>query len=423
MTAPPATYASLKRVLGVAKEATPGTPVNPTMFIPFTKFDWNDKPTWLMDQGVRGVMANDSFAVIQGVEVGEIDFEGPAYADTVGFLLGNLLGDVTATGTATAPTGTLSALSNVGATSVSSSVSIPASTLIQIDTGINAEIVTTTGAPTGAGPFTIPVPALTKAHANGVAITAVQSTGSFAHAFSLMNSGAGTGQVAGTAQPTAHTFTQFYGPAATSGTRQFTFGCVTEVGFKWNAESEFLTVTAKIVAYISNIPGSGPTAVYTGALPLASWRGQLGIGGPASGGTLVASAESGEFNLKRDVKPKFTAQNSQNPYFFQRGGVTADFKNVFVMADESQYLNMRNNTQPQYQFVLSNGLTGASALGFQFDMQAAAFTEAKPDFGEEAIRLAVTGKGVLNTTNAGFTGGYSPAKVTITNAVTPGTYL
>lgn len=81
-----------------------------------------------------------------------------------------------AAGAAVAPTGTLSAGSLVGATTVSSSVSIPANTLIRIDVGALAEFVTTTGAPSGAGPFTIPVPALTQAHSSGVAITAITTS-------------------------------------------------------------------------------------------------------------------------------------------------------------------------------------------------------------------------------------------------------
>lgn len=64
-------------------------------------------------------------------------------------------------------TGTITA-SLAGATSLTSTVSIPSGTAIVVDpTGANPEYVTTTGAPSGAGPFTIPVPALAFAHANG----------------------------------------------------------------------------------------------------------------------------------------------------------------------------------------------------------------------------------------------------------------
>lgn len=68
--------------------------------------------------------------------------------------------------------GTLSAASSVGATSVSSSVSFASGTKIVIGAGTaNAETVTTTGAPTGAGPYAIPVPALANTHASAAPIS------------------------------------------------------------------------------------------------------------------------------------------------------------------------------------------------------------------------------------------------------------
>lgn len=68
--------------------------------------------------------------------------------------------------------GTLSAGVSAGATSISSSVSFPSGTKIRIDpNGANPEVVTTTGAPTGAGPYTIPVPALGFLHNSGVGVS------------------------------------------------------------------------------------------------------------------------------------------------------------------------------------------------------------------------------------------------------------
>jgi hypothetical protein len=70
--------------------------------------------------------------------------------------------------------GTLSAASSAGATSVSSSVSYPAGTIVAVETGTaNAELATVASAgPTGSGPYTIPLVApLTNAHASGVRIS------------------------------------------------------------------------------------------------------------------------------------------------------------------------------------------------------------------------------------------------------------
>lgn len=418
-----AVYPSAKQTLGVAVEASPGTPLAPTAWIPVTKLDWNDKPTWLEDKALRGSMGNDAYGIIQGVELGELTIEGPAYMDTVPFFVANLLGDVTTTGTATAPTGTLSSGAAAGATSVSSSVSIPTGTLIQIDVGNLAEIVTTSGPPTGTGPYTIPVPALAKSHLSGVAITAIATTGPNQHAISLLNSGQGRGQGTNSCQPSTLTISQYYGPAAGSGGRQFTSVVITEITFKWNAESEFLTYSAKGMAWISSIPASLANPTYTTVQPIASWQGVLGLAGPASGGTQVKTIESGEYTLKRDASAKFTGQNSQNPYIIARGGASATWKSAFIAADESPLLYMRNNTQPVYQFLLSNGLSGAAAAAMQIDMQQAAFTEVKPNFGKELIGFDASGKAVFNTTNAGYSGLESPIKVTFTNAIAAGTFV
>jgi hypothetical protein len=70
---------------------------------------------------------------------------------------------------AVAPT-TLSALTVAAATSFTTAATIPAGSYVVVDTGLNAEVVQT-GAPSGAGPFTIPVTTpggLSKAHASGV---------------------------------------------------------------------------------------------------------------------------------------------------------------------------------------------------------------------------------------------------------------
>lgn len=413
------TYPSVKRALGIGVEAKTavGTPVNASGWLPIDidGFNWNDKPTWLTDMGLRLAMGNDAFAVVQGVQIGELDLKGPAFGDELGYLCGNILGDVVETGVTTTPTGVLSAPSIVGATSVTSSVSIPTTTLIQIDVGVNAEIVTTTGVPTGA--FTIPVPALTKPHLSGVAITAINAA-PITHAFALLN-GFGPGV---TSQPSTHTLTQYYGPTPTSGSRQFSSTCLSELTFAFNAETTFLTYSAKAMSLASTPAAALPSPTFTSSVPVAAWRATLGIAGTAVGSP-VLTVESGEFSIKRALKAFYTAQNSQAPYVIQRGGLSVDWKLSFIVVDESVLNYMRNNTQPQLQFVLSNGLTGANLISFTFDLQVAAFTEAKPNFGSEVIKIDAAGKGVFNTTNVGYSGGQGPIKVTLGNAIPANTYV
>ena len=100
--AAPVVYPTSAQFSGVAKEVltTPGTPVAMTAALLTDNFVWADTPIWLPDQAYRGVMGNDSFNEIEGVYTCAVTCGGPVFADTIGYVLGNILGDITTTGTA-----------------------------------------------------------------------------------------------------------------------------------------------------------------------------------------------------------------------------------------------------------------------------------------------------------------------------------
>ncbi|MCI3277656.1 phage tail tube protein [Streptomyces cylindrosporus] len=412
----PTTYAPAKQFVGIAPETSQGTPVAMTTTILVDEAKPKDNPTWLDDKSWRGSMATDAFAKIQGVKMAEFELGGPAYGDGLGFFLRNILGDLAYTGTSTGSGGTtLSASAAAGAASISTVATIPNGTIIQIGTGATAEVFTT-GTPTGSGPYTIPLTTpsggLAFAHASAQPVQPV--TGPYTQAHSLLNSGTG--------QPPSHTITHFLGPTATSGARQYPGACLSELGLKWNAESELLTWSGKATTWPSVALGSAPVAAPSTVLPVASWRMQVGIGGPAAGGTLVATITDGELTIKRELSPYFTANGVQTPYIIQRGGLSVEGKLNFVAADESPLLYMLNNSQPQLQILLDNGLSGTNKITFQVDCQIAAFTESEPDGSKSAVEYGNSWTAVLNTTNAGGSGGYSPVKVSVTNNVPAGTY-
>lgn len=88
--------------LGIAKETRPAggvapTPVAATDFIPFTSINVMDNINYLDDKGIRGSMV-DEYDVIQGTIHSEIEFAGDVFADTIGYPLAGVLGDVTVTG-------------------------------------------------------------------------------------------------------------------------------------------------------------------------------------------------------------------------------------------------------------------------------------------------------------------------------------
>jgi hypothetical protein len=90
---------SVRSYLGVAKEVTPATAVPATAFIPVAKDSLKpvDIIAPLYDTGLRGSMA-ENYNYIQGRRHTEIDVAGPAFADTVGWWLGSIMGSVATTG-------------------------------------------------------------------------------------------------------------------------------------------------------------------------------------------------------------------------------------------------------------------------------------------------------------------------------------
>src|SRR2546430_6007841 len=97
----PTTYPSQRQFVGVAKETTPGTPVAMTSTLLVDTFDPEDKVTGLIDQAMRGSMAQE-YNYVPGVKHSEFSGKGPMLMDGAGFILMNILGDITTTG-ASAP--------------------------------------------------------------------------------------------------------------------------------------------------------------------------------------------------------------------------------------------------------------------------------------------------------------------------------
>lgn len=422
----PATFASARQFVGIALEATPGTPIAMTNTAIVAKLDWEDKPKWLDDKGWRQWMSPLAGRQ-QGVLINEFSMSGHFFGDVMPFFLANIFGDMVPTGTTGSPSTTLAAAvllptPSVPVTSISTAASIPAGTTIMIDSGAAAEI-RKTGTPSGAGPYTIPFAAgersLLYAHANSTPVIGVVAP--FTEAFSVLNSGAAA--VYGQGQPPTHTVTHYQGVTATVGARQFPGACCSELSFELNAETDLVKFDSKWSSWPSVIAPALPVSAPSAVLPIASWRGAVGIGGPATGGTKVTALPSLKVMFKRKLEPDWTISGVQTPYIIQRGGLDVSADMEIIAADESQYLNMMNNSQPIFQAIVGNGLGGASNVQLQIDANAASFHAAKMESGKENIRYKISWDGISNTTNAGGSGGGSPAKVTVTNATAPNLYM
>lgn len=303
--------------VGLAKEATQGTWLTPTYYLPCTKLDFEVHYDQLQDLSYRN---NDSNlqGLYQGAGDSAVDIEFNAYPDSIGYALRIIGPDTVTPGVST----TLSASTIAGATSISTAASIPLGSTIQIDTGSKVEYATT-GTPTGAGPYTIPIttPAtgLTFAHTSAVAVIS-QTT----HTFK---------QNATVAKPT-YSLTQHNGFEAWGYT-----GCMlSDVGIKVDPKG-IATVNAKYLGWIPAVQSATPT--FSEPPPFLGWQFAMTNAGATSTRGLTY-----DINLKRPVEAIHASNGTQQPREVFSGVLDADitYKAIYESdADYNLYLQALQN--------------------------------------------------------------------------------
>lgn len=400
----PVTYPGARTFVNAGVETQQGTVATTLVTMPMESFGPQDVPSWIEDKSLYGDMA-----ALHGLQQGgvhsEFSFAGPYFGDYSPMLLHNLLGDLSEDGTYTGSnTTTLSSQANPGATSITVGLSLTSGMVVAIGVGTaSCEVRTLTS--TGTSPtFAVP---LLYTHAAAQVVRPTQAP--WSHAESLLN----TAQ----AQPGSLSFVDWQGLTPTTQARQYTGCCLSEAVIKGSAESEFVSMSGKGLGWLSAAAVSLPVAGATSAQPIAAWRALLGIAGPASGGTQTKQISDWTFTIARQLKAITTAQGTQNPYIIQRGNLAVSGQITVAVPNDETWLNyMLQNTQPQLQFVLSNGLAGANLLSLQVDIQTGAYKTAVIQK-NEAMAYTLTFDAPANVTNAGATGGRSPIKITTQNAV------
>lgn len=243
-----------------------------------------------------------------------------------------------------------------------------------------------------------------------IATSGPDVNGIYDHSITLLNSGTG--------QPPSHTLIDWQGPTATSHARVYPGACLSELVIKGNPESTLLEWSGKGEAYWSSAyPAVEPTPVGLPTIgPAAAWRMELGVGGALPGAKNVTIREW-EITITRKISVQHTSQNSQDPFVIQRGelDVTGKFF-VSKAADETVLTYLRDNSQPQLQFLLSNGGAAGLLQSLQVDVQAAAFDMVEINRGDPAVGYDATWRGLNNSTNVGASGGFGPAEFLIRNA-------
>jgi len=331
-------YPVSAKFAGVSKDAGDGTPVAMVDNLNTTTFDFVDTPVWINDASNIGGM-DATGTQTQGKIYCAVNAGGNVFTDTFPYLLANILGDVTTTGTAS--------------------------------------------------PFT--------------------------HKASLLNPAAGNSY---RAQPVSNTFTAYNGVAASTGAWQIASAALSQLVIEFDASSGLLTWTCTANGWPSVIAAVRPTSAPSTVKPIAAWRGQMGLGGPASGGTLLANLATAKITINREIENQFMADGTQNPTGIGRGAISTAFEATFLAQDNVVWTDMIQNTKPQVQWLFNV----AAGQQVQLDMQVASFQVAKPNYGNKMVRWDTSGVGERNSTNAGASGGLGSIQATVVNAVASGHY-
>lgn len=335
----PNLYPVSAQFCAIAKDAGDGTPVAMVDNLLTNNFTFVDTPAWLTDNSNVGGM-DATGTVTQGKLYCAVTGGGNVFTDTFPYLLANILGDVTTTGTA-AP---------------------------------------------------------------------------FAHKVSVMNPAASNSYHA---QPTSHTFTAYNGVAASTGAWQIASAALSQLVIEFDAAAGLLAYTFTANGWPSVIAAARPTSAPSAVKPIPAWRGTMGLGGPATGGTLVSNLATAKITINREVENQFMADGTQNPQAIGRGAISSvAFDATFLATDNVVWTDMMNNTKPQVQWLFAAG----TSQQVQLDMQVAVFKVAKPNYGSKMVRWDTSGVGERNSTNVGATGGLASFQATVTNAVAAGHY-
>jgi hypothetical protein len=393
-------YPEAEEWLGIAREATTGTLVLPTVSIPVEKADPDEKLNYLVDNSIRGMMAT-TFNVFPGTEYAEFDFSGPVYIDTLGFILHNLMGDYSTTGSSAAHSTTLTDPVAVGATTatVGSITDYAESDAVQIGTGATAEVVILSAAPSGSVITFANTPARI-AHLAEAAVAIVVAP--FSHVFNLLNTSPG--------QPVTHTITHYQGISGDYGGNQYGYWCASSCELTFDASGMFSHAT-KGCSYIKSPLASAATDSFSDASAQAAWEATMEVAD-----TAVYDPTNIVITIDRQVKPIFTASGQQAPYVIARNALNVTGKLTELAQNEDPMEEYLENTQPSVQVAISNGGSGSSLLSATFAVNQAAYDTSKLNSNQE-IYYDSTWKAVDNSTNAGYSGGDGPMTVTLQNAI------
>lgn len=423
----PNIYPGVLSWLGVARELTVGTCVNPVITHPLDQntFEPEDTPKFLKDNAIRGSMTNLFYETL-GVESATFSFGGPNFLDSHGYFMDNLFGDLSTTGTGAANPATANSALAVGATSMTLGTTPPtqytATAVIQIGTLSTSEVVviTTTAASNVINFANNP---LRFTHPTGQTVNTV--TGPYTHKFAALNSALGYGGAYG-AQPPTHTFTDVtnivntytnatYGTAPTNtyGARQYPSGVLKNIDFSGNAE-QLLSIKMAGETWLSTPATSAVTNVTTNSRPIPNWNTTMSILGAS-----INQIGNFSFSFVRATQVYWTVQGIQAPFVIARGPLNLTGMVDWDPTNTEQPLDMMllNAQGPMTVTVTNTGIPNSGTpFTLVFTASQTANIKSKINRSKQLIAYSNSFEGVANATDVGGSGGLGPGTITLTNS-------
>jgi hypothetical protein len=212
------------------------------------------------------------------------------------------------------------------------------------------------------------------------------------------------------AQPTSYTIVDFNGTNA----RAFA-GCqFTDLTLNFSADG-LLEYDAKLTGFGSTT-ATTPTPSFTTVTPMPVWKATVSIGGSS-----VAYTTEGSISMSRPVTPIFGVNNTQDPYQVFVGPLDVKGQFKFAMNDDTEVTRFLNQTSANLPAIVLNWSDGAN-IQVQATLTKGAYTTSVVDRGKDYVEVAVDVQGIANSTDAG-SGGQSPIKWVLKNALPSGTYI
>jgi hypothetical protein len=396
------------------REPALAVPATNLFGVKMAAFKPSPKITWLKDETYRGDTSK-VHEIGQGPVWMESEIpESPLYGDVFPTIAYNFWGDYVQTGTASTPTWTTSAAPltpGAGPITVVSGASATSGTYIQVDTGVNAEIVEVG---TGSTATSIVLNASTPlrfSHLASVAVVTVVAP--FSHAFSQLNPGSSTGNA--TCQPPSNSFWHVNTPAGSGNfsADEYLYGVVTELTVSGKANG-WTTWSAKVTSLLQQAPAQALTGVSLSAVKgIPAWRSTQSVAGTQQNQVTTWSA-----TWTREMETVNTADGVQAPYGLLRGQIESKWKfTINPAVDESAVVHMTANDQPSLQWAVSNGGSGSGLVGLNINSALAAYEDVPLTMQKVAWGYECSGEFVGSSTYAGNSGGTTLSQMIVQNAI------